>query len=138
MLEIRVTGKEKKQAQAFLTVLLKRGFGKLIHEHTELLKAKAVKIKIKNTIVQHTTRIRVFIGMNDEFVNTKYQEEKVMNTVGYKDNIFKLLRAKVCEKDISSKCLVVNATMDNREKIDQDLQEINLGDNFTYISFCYC
>ena len=59
------------------------------------------------------------------------------SSAGYEENIFKLTQDKVYEKDISSKYLIINAIMDNRKKIDQYLQEINLGQNFIYILSLY-
>ena len=61
----------------FLTVSSKRGFGELIKEHIPILRAENIKIKIKNIIVQHTTRIGVFVGTNDEFVNIKNKYENL-------------------------------------------------------------
>ena len=119
----------------FLTIRSKKGFGELIKEYTLTLREESIKLKIKNTITQHAIKIGIFIGTNNEFINTKYWEKKLNESVTHEEHIFKLSKDKVCKKDISSNYLVVNAMMSNHERIDKDFQEINLGENFIYVSF---
>ena len=60
-----------------------------------------------------------------------------MDKTNYDEKIFELTRDRIYEKDLSSNCLVAHATLDNCKKIDKDFQEIDMGENFTYISFCH-
>jgi len=83
------------------------------------------------------TKIGIFIGTNNEFINTKYWEQKISEKTHYEEKIFELTRDRIYEKDLSSNCLVAHATLDNCKKIDKDFQEIDMGENFTYISFCH-
>ena len=76
---------------------------------------------------KHVTKVGYIIGSNVEYINREFYKEKLKKLVGYGETLFEIKPKAVCEKDSSSFYLVVYAIIDNKDKIDNDLQEVEVG-----------
>ena len=51
----------------------------------------------------------------------------------YAKEFFELKKEFIFEKDYKSKCMVIHAILSEREKVDNDLQRVEIGDGSTFI-----
>ena len=60
-----------------------------------------------------------------------------MALVGYDEKVIEIKPKTVYEKDSASFCLVLYSIIDQKDKIDKELQEVKVGNgqHFRYISF---
>jgi len=82
---------------------------------------------VKKTIEKHVTRAGFIIGPNVEYANRLYCKKKLMDLIGYNDKLFEIKPKTVYKKDSNSFCLVVYAITEDKDKVDKDLQEIEVG-----------
>jgi len=65
--DMKVVGSERKQTHNFVTINTTKGIRELINAQVELLKKEELRISLKATIPEHTSKIRVIVGPNLEF-----------------------------------------------------------------------
>jgi hypothetical protein len=135
---IKDTGNAQKiKSQVFLTLYIKQGFRELIKSAILVLREEKINMQIKYTIFKHITRVKIILEYHLEYVNMKHLETKILEIVQYMEQILELKQEYIYEKNLRSKCVVVYAMLNERGKVDSDLQAIEVGDgsNMTYISF---
>ena len=121
----------------FLTLYIKQGFRELIKSAILVLREEKINMQIKYTIFKYITRVKIILEYHLEYVNMRHLETKILEIVQYIEQILELKQEYIYEKNLRSKCVVVYAMLNERGKVDSDLQAIEVGDgsNMTYISF---
>ena len=135
---IKDTGNTQKiKSQVFLTLYIKQGFRELIKSAILVLREEKINMQIKYTIFKHITRVKIILEYHLEYVNMMHLETKILEIVQYMEQILELKQEYIYEKNLRSKCVVVYVMLNERVKVDSDLQAIEVrdGSNMTYISF---
>ena len=93
----------------------------MIKHYIELLCENKLSLSIKNLIGKHIVKVRYFMGLNLECANERFYEERFYQKANYTNEIFKVKKKWVFKRDSLLNCIVIYATMNNREKVDNDL-----------------
>ena len=74
----------------FLTLYIKKGFRELIKSAVLVLREEQINMKVKHTIPQYTTRVRVILEHYLEYMNMRYLETKILKIVQCMKQILEL------------------------------------------------
>ena len=104
-----------------------------------LLKEEEINLKIKHTIPEYTTKVEILLSPNVEWANPRYYKKLLMDKAEYTEQIFEINKDKVFEKDMELWGLVLYTTLSNRDKFNNDMQNIEIGNGkfYKYILLYY-
>ena len=79
----------------------------------------------KKSRIEHENKISFLVEPNVQFSNMEHYENMTKDTIKVNIDKFELIRKFVCEQGKKSKCIVTNAMLSSKERIDAALHEKN-------------
>ena len=76
---------KNRKAEACVTILIVKGFSKLIKNQLSLLKKEEINLKIKHTILEYITKVGILLSPNVEQANLRYCKKLLIEKVDYSE-----------------------------------------------------
>ena len=118
-------GMKNTSTQVMFRINTKWTLKKLRGHQNNTFKEKGINVCKKITKMEHANKIDFLVGPNAQFSNMEHYENMTKDTIKVNIDKFELIRKFVCEQGKKSKCIVTNAMLSSKERIDAALHEKN-------------
>ena len=123
--------------QVIVEVIVLVHLEKLFTNTVQELREENLSLELKTTVSEHTVKVGMIVGLNLRFASKQNYEANIYKKLALNERIIELKKDIIFKKDYKQECMVILATLANRDKIDNSLQVMkwDRGHYTRYISF---
>ena len=104
----RTIGKQsRKKTEVFIKIVVNDYLGALIKPNITLLKKERLSLHAKTTIIEHTVKIGILLGLNLQFASKINYENDIYTKLKYDQQIVKVKKDITYKKDYKSQYIVI-------------------------------
>lgn len=133
--EPKVTGKAVIRVEVFFTIKTKTPVRDLVQSQLDFLQRENIRIEIKRTNEEHTTRIGYLVGPVVDWANMNWYERTCIEKARVEKGNMELKKEPVYEGAENERCITIHGIRSEKDNVDTAMRMMKLSGHIKYVSF---